>query len=376
MIDLADVPIVDHHAHALKKIAEPMALGEFQGYFTESPDPLVKARDVPDTIIWQWGIRELAGYLNCEPTAAAVLAARNALPLPQLADDMWRDQNSETLLIDYGFRGAENYTPEEMRAAFNQRVEMLLRLETFAQELILRHATFSQMLDAFVAGVEGARQSGHVGLKSIIAYRTGLDIDWTTRDDAVRAFGLVKDQADREGRIRLANKPLNDYLVLTALEIANRQEMPIQFHTGFGDTDVNMIKANPLYMRPLLQSDQFRDVPFVLLHAAYPYVRQLGYLAAMYPNVYMDISLAIPFITTEIPRMIHEALALTPLTKVLYSSDAFSIPEIFWLANRWGRAALERVLSEIVAAGALTEAQARRAGELILSGNARRVYGL
>jgi len=33
--------------------------------------------------------------------------------------------------------------------------------------------------------------------------------------------------------------------------------------------------------------------------------------------------------------MIHEALGLTPLTKILYSSDAFSIPEIFWLANRW-----------------------------------------
>ena len=174
----------------------------------------------------------------------------------------------------------------------------------------------------------------------------------------------------------MANKPLNDYLVLTALEIANRQELPIQFHTGFGDTDVDMIKANPLYLRPILQSDQFRSVPFVLLHSAYPYVRQLGYLAAMYPNVYMDISLAIPFITTEIPRMIHEALGLTPLTKVLYSSDAFSIPEIFWLANRWGRAAIERVLGEIVDVGALTEAQARHAGEQILYENARRVYGL
>ncbi|MCC6802925.1 MAG: amidohydrolase family protein [Anaerolineae bacterium] len=376
MIDLSDIPIIDHHAHALKKVTEPMGMAEFQGYFTESPDPVFKARYVPDSIMWLWGIRELAGYLNCEPTAEAVLAARNARSLVDLADGMWRDTNSDMLLIDYGFRGAENYTPEEMRAAFNQKIEMLLRLETFAQDLILRHTTFSQMLDAFVAGVEGARASGHVGLKSIIAYRTGLDIDWTTREEATRAFGVVKDQADRDGKIRLANKPLNDFLVLTALEIANRQAMPIQFHTGLGDTDIDMIKANPLYMRPLLQSDRFRDVPFVLLHAAYPYVRQLGYLAAMYPNVYMDISLAIPFITTEIPRMIHEALGLTPLTKILYSSDAFSIPEIYWLANRWGRAALEKVLGEIVTAGALTEAQARRAGELILNENARRVYQL
>ncbi len=376
MLDLSDIPIVDHHAHALKKAAQPLALVDYQGYFTESPDPVMKARYVPDTIMWLWGIRELAGYLNCAPTAEAVLAARNALPLRDLANGMWRDQNSEILLIDYGFRGAENYTPEEQRAAFNQRIEMLLRLETFAQELILQYPTFSQMLDAFVAGVDAARESGHVGLKSIIAYRTGLDLQWTTREDATRAFGQVKDQADREGAIRLANKPLNDFLVLTALDIAERLELPIQFHTGFGDTDLDLLKANPLNLRPLLQSDRFRHVPFVLLHASYPYVRQLGYLAAMYPNVYMDISLAIPFITTEIPRMIHEALGLTPLTKVLYSSDAFSIPEIFWLANRWGRAALERVLDEIVQAGALTEAQAYHAGEQILSQNARRIYGL
>lgn len=374
-IALAEFPIVDHHAHALQK-APIASLEAYQGYFTESPDPIIRARYVPDSILWLWAIRELAAYLGCEPSAEAVFAARNALPLQQLADGMWRDQNSETLLIDYGFRSAENYTPEELRTTFNQRIELILRLETFAQDLILRHTTFSQMLDAYVAGVEGARASGHVSLKSIIAYRTGLDIQWTTREEAARAFGEVKDLADREGHLRLASKPLCDYLVLVALEIANRQELPIQFHTGFGDTDVNLLKANPLHLRPLLESARFRRVPFVLLHAGYPYVRELGYLAAMYPHVYMDISLAIPFITTLIPTMIHEALALTPITKVLYASDAFSIPEIYWLANRWGRAALEKVLGEIVAAGALTEAQARRAGEQILNGNARRLYHL
>jgi len=32
-----------------------------------------------------------------------------------------------------------------MRATFNQRVELLLRLETFAQSLIMEHTTFSAM---------------------------------------------------------------------------------------------------------------------------------------------------------------------------------------------------------------------------------------
>ncbi|MEP7287084.1 MAG: amidohydrolase family protein [Chloroflexota bacterium] len=249
-----------------------------------------------------------------------------------------------------------------------------MRLETFAQDFILKYATFRQVEDAYNAGVEAARDTGHIGLKSIIAYRTGLDIQLVTRDNALRAFGPVKDRADAEGKLRLADKMLCDYLLLKALEVANWQELPIQFHTGFGDTDVDLLKANPLNMRTVLQSGKFDKVKFVLLHSAYPYTRELGYLAAMYPNVFMDISLAIPFATMEIPRMLHQIFGMTPFTKVLYSLDAFSIPEIFWLANKWGHAALEQVLAEFVDLGALTEQQALRAGRQVLGDNARVIY--
>jgi len=372
-IDLADAPIIDHHAHALIK-AQPQTVAQLQTFFSESPDPVIKAQYVPDTIMWLWGIRELAGYFKCDPTPEAVLAARSAIPLADLANQMWQDQNSEALFIDYGFGAAINYSVAELRPMIQQKITMLLRLETFAQELIVQHATFRQVEDAYIAGVEAARDNGHIGLKSIIAYRTGLDIQWVTRDEAMRAFGPVKDRADAEGKLRLADKTLCDYLVLKALEVAQKQELPIQFHTGFGDTDVDMIKANPLHIRPLLQSGKFDKVKFVLLHSAYPYTRNLGYLAAMYPNVFMDISLAIPFITTEIPRMMHEIFGLTPFTKVLYSSDAFSIPEIFWLANKWGRAALEQVLTEYVDRDVLTQQQALKAGRQVLGDNARAVY--
>src|SRR5262245_54613691 len=246
-IDLTDALIIDHHMHALLKTDKPLSMERFQGFFSESGDPIIKAKHVPHTIMWQWGIRDLAGYLGCEPTPEAVLAARNAIPLRELANRMWKDQNCEMLLIDYGFRGEENFTPEELRDMLDLRIDMIMRLETFAQELILKHDHFGDFIDAFVAGVEGARANGHAGLKSIIAYRTGLDNQWRTRDEAANAFVPVKEQAKREGHIRLASKPLNDYLVLLALEIAERQELPIQFHTGFGDTDLDLLKANPLH---------------------------------------------------------------------------------------------------------------------------------
>ena len=84
MIDLTGIPIVDHHAHSLLKTDQPLSMERYQGFFSESADPVVKSRDVPHSIMWQWGIRELAGYLGCEPTPEAVLAARSAIPLTEL----------------------------------------------------------------------------------------------------------------------------------------------------------------------------------------------------------------------------------------------------------------------------------------------------
>jgi hypothetical protein len=45
-IDLADIPIIDHHAHALNKTNPPQTLAQYQVYFSESGDSLVKQRDV------------------------------------------------------------------------------------------------------------------------------------------------------------------------------------------------------------------------------------------------------------------------------------------------------------------------------------------
>ena len=89
--------------------------------------------------MWMWGIRELADYFGCEPTPEAVLEARNSRDLQTMPMTCGREQNSEMLMIDYyGFGGAMNYTPEEMASTFNQKIEKLLRLETFAQDKIMR----------------------------------------------------------------------------------------------------------------------------------------------------------------------------------------------------------------------------------------------
>ncbi len=375
LTELASVPILDHHCHAFLKRATPYAPLEFQRFFSEGGDEQTAAEHTPHSVYFRWAVKELAHFFGCAPTTKAVLEARAAIPLDELAAHMLRDANIQSLLIDYGLTGDDRMSIAEMKACLQAcRVEPILRLETLAEELILQHETFDQVLEAFVATVEGARATGHLSLKSIIAYRTGLAIRQTSKAEAARAFAPLKERARREGAVRLADKPLNDYLVLRALEVAEKQAMPVQFHTGLGDNDLDLLAANPLHMRLLFENERYKHVPFVLLHAGYPYVRELGYLASIYSNVWMDVGLAIPFATVDIPSVWRQALSLTPFSKILFSTDAYSLPDIFWLAARWGRWGLAQVLDELIALGAFTQDEALEAAHRILHANAERLY--
>jgi hypothetical protein len=50
------------------------------------------------------------------------------------------------------------------------------------------------------------------------------------------------------------------------------------------------------------------------------------------------------------------------------------MPDIFWLAARWGRWGLGRVLAQWAADGLLTLREAESAASAILGENARRLY--
>ena len=372
-MDLSSLPIVDHHAHPLLKPEASASALAFQRWFSESIDPQIHAHHVPHTLFFRTAIRWLAELLACDPTVEAVLAARAAQSYPDWSRRLFEDANITILLCDYGYQGERAYTHTELQAMLPCRIHPMLRLEVLAQDLIVAHDTFDPMVDAFVAAVGRAHADGYVALKSIIAYRTGLDIEPVTRAEAAAAFKPLKEEARRAGHVRLATKPINDYLVGLALEAAAMQELPVQFHTGFGDRDADLRVANPLHLRRVIEQAR---CPLVLLHAGWPFYRELAHFAAIYANVWLDLSLAIPFATTGIPPMIREVLGMAPWSKVMFATDAFTMPEIFWLAARWGRWGLGQVLDELIENGFLSGHEAHAAAANILGETARGLYGV
>ncbi|MCI0397331.1 MAG: amidohydrolase family protein, partial [Chloroflexi bacterium] len=354
-MDLSAIPILDHHAHPLWR---PEATGDaagFRRWFTESTDPEVHARHAQETLFFRTAVRWLAELLDCRPALADVLAARAAQPYRAWVQRLFKEANISLVLCDYGYRGDLAYNQEEMAALLPCPVRPILRLETLAQELIVEQETFGDMVEAFVATVGQARAAGYVALKSIAAYRSGLAIGAPARAAAAAAFVPLKEEARRSGRVRLASKPLVDYLLGQAVEQAAGQGLPLQFHTGFGDRDADLRQANPLHLRALIERTQ---TPLVLLHAGWPFYREAAHLAALYSHVWLDVSLAIPLATAGIPTMLGDILGLAPFSKVMLATDAFTMPEIFWLAARWGRWGLGQVLERFVEEGFLSEAEA------------------
>jgi len=141
----------------------------------------------------------------------------------------------------------------------------------------------------------------------------------------------------------------------------------VQIHAGFGDSDLFLPHVQPGYLKPVIE--RFPDTPFVLLHC-YPYVREAGWLAHVYGNVYFDLSLTIPHVSRP-PELVRQALELAPVSKLLYASDAARTPELYFLAAKWWREALAEVLAE-----ALPADEAEEAGRAILRNNARTLYAL
>jgi hypothetical protein len=373
-LDLAAIPIVDNHCHSLLR-EQPPDDEAFRIHLTESYYPEVARDDVPYSLFYQWTFRELAGLLDCEPTPDAVHAARRARGLEWLTREIVERGNFKTWLIDTGYGGDTTFGLDELRGLAPCRIEEILRLEPLIEGLILESTDFDGFLDAYLAALDDLRSRGIVGLKSAIAYRTGLQVEPVDRATAATAFAGVHEAARRDGRLRIESKPLLDYLVVVAVEESARQGVPIQFHTGLGDPDLDLTRVDPAALR-LIFADRFRAAKIVLLHTGYPYIRSLAYLAAMFPNVYADMGEAILFAAGEATEITRELLGLAPASKILFSTDASLVPELYWVGARLGRRALGRVLDEHIADGAIDERTAFDWAERILWRNSEQVYGL
>jgi predicted TIM-barrel fold metal-dependent hydrolase len=328
---LAAVGLVDQHAHGILR-EPPESLDAFRGLFSESPDPR-QWPHVASALTYRRAIAALAEHLGCEPAEQAVYERRLASDPAEYAASLLRATGTEWLLVDDGYPpGGTSW--DELGELAGCASKPVMRIERVVEEL---------GPEAVAGEVASARERGFAAFKTIAAYRGGLDLDVVP--DGVRD-GLLAALEENE---------------------ATGDPLPVQVHCGFGDSDLHLPRADPGWLKPLIE--RFRETPFVLLHC-YPFVREAGWLAHVYGNVWFDLSLTIPHVSRP-AEALREALELAPVSKLLYASDAARTPELYLLAATWWRDALAEVLTE-----ALTPTDAEKAGRLILRASALGLYRL
>jgi hypothetical protein len=241
-------------------------------------------------------------------------------------------------------------------------------------------------LQAFEAAIVVEINDADVaGFKSVICSRTGLDVR-IAGDVQVATSGLEAFQTSylpncTRNDFRIDSKGLNDSLVISTcrlLSAAFKQDSiskPLQFQTGIGDCDTHLFLSDPSHLQPLIS--EFPDVRFIFLQTSYPYTRQAGHLAKIYKNVFLDIGQVFPQVSRDGQELIlRQCMEVTPLSKLLFSSNAHLYGEIYWLALKQFRQALENILVDYVQNDDLTAEQAITFAKDIFFNNAKRVYNL
>jgi predicted TIM-barrel fold metal-dependent hydrolase len=206
-----------------------------------------------------------------------------------------------------------------------------------------------------------------------MAYRYGLDFDPEPPSirEVVQAAGEWLRRMENRRTPRLDDAVLLRHVLWAGVD----RGLPLQFHVGFGDPDLWLDRCDPALMTDFLRAVQPRGIAVMLMHN-YPYLRQAGYLAQVFPHVYLDVGLAVNYVGARAAAVVAESLELAPFHKVLYSSDAYGLAELHYLGAVLFRRAFDDVVGGWVAAGLWSARDARRVARMVGAGNAARVYGL
>lgn len=368
---LEGVPLVDHHCHGL--VRGELAREEFEALLTEADRPGPLHPSLFDTQVGL-AVRSICAPLLDLPRFASpadYLARRAELGADEVARRLLAVTGIAHYLVDTGYLPDLLTAPAELAAYTGASGHEIVRLEAVAEQIIgtVEPREFANT----VREALHARAQNAVGFKSIAAYRTGLDLDPIRPSDAeveVAAANWLS-AARKEAVVRLVDRTLIRFLAWTALDLGR----PLQFHVGYGDADVNLRQCDPLLLTPLLRATAGLGIPVMLLHN-YPFHRSAGYLAQVFDHAFVDVSLALHNVGLRAGVIVAELLELAPFASVLFSSDAFGLPELYAVSTTLFRQAVTAFFDDGVARGFWPVVEAERLAEMIASGNARRAYDL
>ena len=369
------VPLVDHHCHGVVPIE--LEAERFEDLISEAFAPAP-----PGTSHWDkpvaLGIRRWCAPVLDLPEFCApedYIARRRTLGAEEVNRRFLAGSGIGAYLVDSGNRPEELCTVSELGALAGAPAREIVRMESIAERVTSGQAEASGYARALEEALRAAIGGEVAGLKSVLAYRATLRVDYEPprAGEVETAAGRWLAEIERTGKARITDPVLERHLVWTGADIARERGFPIQFHIGLGDPDIELNRVDPSHLTPWIKAVEPWGFPITLLHC-YPFHREAGLMAENFPWVYFDVGFALNWVGPSYQRIMDEALELAPFTKQLYSSDAFGLSELYYLGALRFRTALARALARWVDDDELPAGEVARIMSLIGAENARRIY--
>ncbi|MEI4828651.1 amidohydrolase family protein [Bacillus sp. FJAT-53711] len=378
-VSLQHIHAIDVHAHPFVANQEPYTVEEFVRKLSLSVIPTRatnnymqnKNQPFPGINMWvQILIQRLAKYFSCEPNLVEVVNNRNkyAGDFRRYTRNLFQDAKITGVVTDFGYP-MPMLNKDEFADLCGSKIWEIHRIEPVMVHLRKECDRFEEFSERYRIDLRQALQKSDViGLKSIIAYRSGLEISEMNEQ-------MARDQYEEfQTNDRAEVKAFRDYCLHIAMEECTAADKVMHIHTGIGDGEVVLPKASPSFLINMLRDKKYIDTKVHLVHGGYPWVEEAAFIVSILPNVYMDISLQNPFAGHGVERILSQVFEFAPFDKVMYGSDAFTVPEMNWFGVHLFKECFEKVLNNWVDSDYMNVETAQWIGEMVLFRNFERVY--
>jgi hypothetical protein len=313
----------------------------------------------------------LADFLQVPPEDVAAARDDAARPdWPAWLRRLLDDAGVTGMIVDEALHPDD---PAQPRALYEQLagrpVWKMARIDPLVDRAIAGDASAADIVDAVEGFMAESAAGGAVAFKTVLAYRTGLQVD-PSADLAAAEKSLAADVP-----VARRGKALRDLVFRTVLARAADLDLPLQVHTGFGDSDIRLADSDPLLLEEVLRTPEGTAARVVLIHGSFPWHQQAAYLASVRPNLWVELSLSNLFAPLGTAERLLQILDVAPRGRLLLGSDGHELPEAQWFACNVLNDAWRRVAAELAGAGA-RDSWIEQTRAAMFEGNAREVYGL
>ena len=338
--------MIDDHGHPFARSGGPLDVSSL-GLFNEEGADADRRREESSSkrLSTHLMARRLAAYLDCDITEISEARAQASANWPTYVRALMADAGIDEFIFDVGAERTSDVT-DFYADLVDRPVHWIGRIDPLIDDLMKQGSDAETIVSEVERYCRESVEAGCVGFKTAIAYRTGL---------AVRAnvtIDQAQDSLDLDVPLRRRGKACRDLAFQRALGVAAETGHPFQIHTGFGDSSLRLSESNPLLLEEILRSEEGTAVPIVLIHGAYPWTEELGFLALSRPNVFAEVSLFNIFTPLQVTQRLVQLLELVPTDRIMFGTDGHEIPESFWFAAHVLRDSWSQASEVLLRAGA------------------------